>query len=484
LTLSLKKLDSLKNLRSFSKDEMAPIPPPPPRPTTQSPHLTAWLEQFVSPEKIEGGVYRRRPYGHHKDRVKELEPYFQALASDVPHGGLSLIARITKVPIQTVSHWHGILSREPGWRPSRKAYGDAQRIFTDQEEWELVCRIQRRYLQPGLFLSDTVFRQEALRFRRDLVDRINARCPADARKDDQVYADRFRDLLEFKASQPFIAGFRRRHEISLRRPSFKRRPSVDADALNRFVERVREILVRYPPDRVINIDETNWKVVNGGFRTWAPRGREAVRCRTEDDEKAGVPAIGAIDAAGRKLPLTVIGKGKTRRCLAGYKWPDGVFQLTSISGWTTSDVMCSYLRHLRQDSYPEGPLVVILDTDSAHRTELVKATAAGLGIELEFVPPGCTDLLQPLDRRVFGVLKSSGRQQWTEHYLSTQGGKTTRAWMADSLVRAWNRISPGVIESAWSIDWQEEGEGEDEEEDDPRDGTYRPPVTPDDDLLA
>jgi hypothetical protein len=231
---------------------------------------------------------------------------------------------------------------------------------------------------------------------------------------------------------------------------------------------------------VINIDETNWKVVNGAFRTWSPRGKESVHCTIQDDEKAGITAIAAIDAAGNKLPLTVIGKGKTRRCLAGYRWPDGVFQLTSISGWTTSDVMCSYLHHLRQiPEYADGPLVVILDTYSAHRTAAVKATAEELGIELEFIPPGCTDLLQPLDRRVFGVLKSYGRQQWTKHHVATHGGKTSRAFMADSLVKAWGRISSSVIQSAWRAYLTEDGEEEDEEMDDPGDETYRPPLTPD-----
>jgi hypothetical protein len=104
--------------------------------------------------------------------------------------------------------------------------------------------------------------------------------------------------------------------------------------------------------------------------------------------------------------------------------------------------MCRYVEELRATHCPDGGLVVILDTYSAHRTDAVKSTAAQLGIRLEFIPPGCTDLLEPLDRRIFGVLKSDGRQHWREHSTQTGGRKTTRKEMADSLLRARAGISP------------------------------------------
>jgi transposase len=68
--------------------------------------------------------------------------------------------------------------------------------------------------------------------------------------------------------------------------------------------------------------------------------------------------------------------------------------------------------YLREEHYPTGPLVVILDVYPAHRTDAIRGMALALGIELVFIPPGCTDRLQPLDRRVFGVVKAYARQQW------------------------------------------------------------------------
>jgi hypothetical protein len=140
--------------------------------------------------------------------------------------------------------------------------------------------------------------------------------------------------------------------------------------------------------------------------------------------------------------------------------------------------MCSYLKKLRENVFPEGQLCVFLHTHAAHRSAAVKATAEQFGIDLMFIPPGCIDRLQPLDHRVFGVLKAFSRQQWRMQYHETTGGKTTREKIAPNLVKAWDRITQEVIESAWDIyeaDW-----GEDEIDSGGRegwDGEYVPDIS-------
>jgi hypothetical protein len=84
---------------------------------------------------------------------------------------------------------------------------------------------------------------------------------------------------------------------------------------------------------------------------------------------------------------------------------------------------------------------------------------AGLwGIQLVFIPPGCTDKLQPLDRRVFGVLKSYARQLWRQQYHASGGAKITRPMVAANLCEAWRRITEGLVQDAWDIydgeDWE------------------------------
>jgi hypothetical protein len=52
---------------------------------------------------------------------------------------------------------------------------------------------------------------------------------------------------------------------------------VTKEKQEEFILRVGRLLEQYPPDRLLNIDETNWKVVAGGFWTWADTGARPFR---------------------------------------------------------------------------------------------------------------------------------------------------------------------------------------------------------------
>jgi hypothetical protein len=93
-----------------------------------------------------------------------------------------------------------------------------------------------------------------------------------------------------------------------------------------------------------------------------------------------------------------------------------------------------------EEHYPTSPLVVICDVYPAHRTDAVGGMALTRDVDVVFIPPGCTDRLQPLDRRVFGVLKAYARQQWQGHNRKQFGPEQTRAEMAADLEDAWDAM--------------------------------------------
>jgi hypothetical protein len=120
---------------------------------------------------------------------------------------------------------------------------------------------------------------------------------------------------------------------------------------------------------------------------------------------------------------------------------------------------------------------VLLDTFSAHRAFITRAAAEQWGIELIFIPPGCTDTLQPLDRRMFGILKAYARQLWRTHYHESVCAKTTRAMMAHNLIVSWDWITAEFINSAcgiYQVGWGEDASGEDDPDD--HDEEFRPAI--------
>ena len=86
-----------------------------------------------------------------------------------------------------------------------------------------------------------------------------------------------------------------------------------------FYEEMNDAFANVPRDRIINMDETFWRVLQSGALTVADMGAETVSCTFSADEKEGFTAICSIDAAGNTLPCWVLAKGKTRRCEAKFR---------------------------------------------------------------------------------------------------------------------------------------------------------------------
>ena len=75
----------------------------------------------------------------------------------------------------------------------------------------------------------------------------------------------------------------------------------------------------------------------------------------------------------------------------------------SESDWTTEEVFGQYFQHISY-YYHNEEIHLILNVYTADKTEVVKAIAQTLNINMYYIPPGCTYLLQPLDIRDSGAL--------------------------------------------------------------------------------
>jgi hypothetical protein len=265
---------------------------------------------------------------------------------------------------------------------------------------------------------------------------------------------RLLSLPLFKGITPFIRDFRLHNRFSLRGPGLKKRCAATREMQEAFLQWVQTLLREYPHGRIINIHETNWRSVSPGFETWATTRTASFSVQIANDHNEGITAIAGVAATWMKLPLTVTGKGKTPRCLAALNLPPGIRTAISKFGRTTVDVLLRCFQLWRENLDPSGPSDLLRNTSSAHRAAVTKEVAIKWGIELVFIPPGCTNRLQPLDRRIFGVLKAHAREISRTHCHTTCGAKITRSTIARNLLRTWECIPPDIIESTWDIIFQ------------------------------
>jgi hypothetical protein len=209
-----------------------------------------------------------------------------------------------------------------------------------------------------------------------------------------------------------------------------------------------------PLHLVLNMDETSWKLIAHQFLTVAQKGAEGISCLFDGDPKACITAIACIDAAGGRLPLWVVAKGKTSRSETKIRTrchkdieAGRLFLTHQQSGWTSREIAAQYLEWLA-DRY-RRPIILVWDLYAAHRDATIQAIAARIGIRLEFVPAGQTDELQLLDRRVFGNLKQRARRRFDNEIMQGRENNLNMAWAIQVLVKVWYAMAQDEILSAW-----------------------------------
>jgi hypothetical protein len=165
----------------------------------------------------------------------------------------------------------------------------------------------------------------------------------------------------------------------------------------------------FPLDHILNFDESNSYLVMAGDETVANVGQESVHQYTGWDTKANFTFFGTVAADGTKWPLVLLAKEKAQRCHKQL----GVHSIDHIvwhsaSGWCTENLMFLYLKGIHKILDGE-PICPLMDQYTTHVTDAVVFTAWELGIYIIWIPNGATGRYQPLDKRVFGALKSKGK---------------------------------------------------------------------------
>jgi transposase-like protein len=343
------------------------------------------------------------------------------------------IARRTGVPASTLRDWGRRREQHHDWTPMNTMWGQHRRIFTFQEEQAIAEFIRSEVLLPGYVFQNSDFRVIAM----------------------AAWFEKYgphERIRPFNGSTGYISSFKSRHRFTSRAFHYKRRPCVSAEQASHWTDQIRELLRTVPHGHVLNTDETSWLLWPRGILTWTERDSDHPHVLIRGDEKENLTALATVTAAGERLPLFFLARGKTERVersQIGDVAPHWVAH--SVSGWMTEDTFEQYLGLLRHHYADGSELHLLLDSYSAHRTQNIKDTAARLGINLHFIPPGMTDQFQPLDRKVFGVLKASAKSLFFRRVNKNPDVKRTKSDAVQDLISAWTNLADTTIEKAWDI---------------------------------
>jgi hypothetical protein len=298
--------------------------------------------------------------------------------------------------------------------------GGHNRIFSPQNELLLADII--KIAQPPL--THTQIQEESLRFKKEV------------EVSSGIHPTRSTPL--FRASDHFVTGFKKRQKLSSHRTDIKHisKKENERDMELEKETYVYDVLVSrylYGDKLVLNMDESPVMKVDIPVTAVVETGCSHAAHITSNAGALGtkITTIPCISAAGNKLPLSAILRGKTERCLSNirdYASVDikKVKLYYSEKGWINENIMLKWLNDVVNPYTHSRPAALIMDSYKAHWTNAVQLAASKMNLHLILVPPGTTSELQPLDVGFNGALVMKRKQIWSEHKLYSPFEEDTR----------------------------------------------------------
>jgi hypothetical protein len=190
------------------------------------------------------------------------------------------------------------------------------------------------------------------------------------------------------------------------------------------------------------LPQTSWLLSPRGLLTWSARRATSVQVHVEGDEKECFTHTAEITASGIKRPLQIPAKGSTARVHAKQLGDVRSHWCYHIpSGWQTEETFGRDLEDLRR-CMGSSPIHLVLDLYTAHHTDHIREVPKQQEISPHFIPAGMTDVLQSLDRTVFGILKAKARRDFHEICMQEPRLAPRKADAVMDLIRSRDELRP------------------------------------------
>ena len=387
--------------------------------------------QKMNPINITRPFKKIKKYQNYRKDNKLIEEIFSVF-EEAEQGRVNMkeLAEKSGVPLSRLYYWHKNWLKDKRYRPG-SYYGKHKRLFSEAQEKAVSDFLRIQYILPGVLAR----RKHVRRIIMDLWKSFNP---------DRAH------LAKDKVSYHFIRDFCKRQKLSFRSVRRKKRSIIDPSEVDYYAREYAEVFANIPWNRILNVDETPLNYVTTTHEVLAERGTEEVNGQLPIEAKLNFTVIATIAANGDKLPPVFLAQGKTRQCLqqfADMESNEPYELLFSPAGFTNETVMIEYLKLVNRWMENEET-ILILDRYAAHRTEGVRLEAANNNIKLVYIPTSATDIYQPLDRRIFGAIKSKYASKCDDFLFEHDQG-LTKSQAADTFLECWRELSRATVIGAW-----------------------------------
>ncbi|XP_005994023.3 tigger transposable element-derived protein 4-like [Latimeria chalumnae] len=256
------------------------------------------------------------------------------------------------------------------------------------------------------------------------------------------------NIDDFKATNGWLDHWKKRYDVVFKRAHREKKDANVPSATNWIKNQLPAILQHYKPEEVYNADET------GLCYRALPNGSHVFKQTAHFGGKVSKDCVALMVCAsmtGEKRPLLFIGKSKNPRCLRRvHHLP--ISYVSSSNVWMTAFLFQEWLREWDKSLKAQHRrIALIVDNCPAHPT--VKLN----NIEMMFLPPNVTSLIQPCDQGIIRTLKAHYRRSIMSTLLATIDAADCEL-SADKLTKkidilgamllvkeAWDSVTSGTI---------------------------------------
>ncbi|XP_065282735.2 tigger transposable element-derived protein 4-like [Dermacentor albipictus] len=253
------------------------------------------------------------------------------------------------------------------------------------------------------------------------------------------------NIEDFKFSDGWLRNFKHRNDLKFKKMCGES-GAVDSAVIEQYRNgKLQSLLQQFSADNVFNCDETGLFYKMLPERTLAFAGDP---CHGGKHSKERLTVlVGSNMSGSEKLPLLVIGKSKNPRCFKGATLP--VLYEANKKAWVTQQLFESYVRRLdRKFELQNRRVVLCIDNCAAHgHIKNLKA------VQLEFMPPNTTAVLQPMDQGVIRNLKLLYRSRVLNRMVlcaeNAKGYNVDLRSAVGMLADAWKAVTQDTIRNCF-----------------------------------
>lgn len=196
---------------------------------------------------------------------------------------------------------------------------------------------------------------------------------------------------------------------------------LKADFLTSIVDIVE--MEEIPLELILNSDQTGIRLVPSANYTLEKKGSKRVGLSGVDDKRQ-ITLVLCGTASGDFLPPQVIYKGTTKRCHPKTDLPMDWNITHSKKHWSTEEttleyiqeIIIPYVKNMRDVIGEDRSALLIMDNFTGQSTIEVHRLLESNNIFTCYIPPNCTDRLQPMDLSVNKAVKNHMREKFESWY--------------------------------------------------------------------